>query len=228
MKISELIKKIREEHNYSFGEMANRIGFSKGMAEAIEKERSPVSKNVLESLVKSFPLYENELIEGFLKQNLPDDLGEKVKVGDFELVNKDFKEQKIRVHDFVSGGSGKVEIEKYSEVKIMLNVKVGEEIIKNGFVVNVLGNNMEPFFFENDKLVFIKEKFSNWESLDSKLILVESNGETLIRKLFFEGGEPFLYSFNDRMYPKIKVTDTTKYLGILTKRLEQDLSNLTF
>ena len=228
MKISELIKKIREEHSYSFGEMGNRIGFSKGMAEAIEKERSPVSKNVLESLVKSFPIYENELIEGFLKQNLPDSLSEKVNVGDFEVVNKDFGISKIKVHDFISGGSGKVDIDRYNEVEIVSNIKESEKIIKNGFVVNILGSSLEPLFFENDKIVFMKEKFENWELLDSKLILVEVNGETLIRKLFFEGGEPFLYSFNDRMYPKIKVTDTVKYLGILTKRLEQDLSNLTF
>ena len=228
MKIRKIIKKIREEHNYSFGEMGNRIGFSKGMAEGIEKERSPVSKKVLESLIKSFPAYENKLIEGFLKQNLPDNLGEKVKVGNFELVNENFKELKIKVHDFVSGGSGKVEIDKYSEVKIMSDIEEGEEIRKNGFIINVIGNSMEPFFFENDKLVFIKGKFSDCESLDSKLILVESSGEMLIRKLLFEGGEPFLHSFNDRMYPKIKVTDKVKYLGILTKRLEQDLSNLTF
>ena len=41
MKINELIKKIRLEHNYSFSEMGKRVGFSKGMISAVETERSP-------------------------------------------------------------------------------------------------------------------------------------------------------------------------------------------
>ena len=38
MKISELIKKIRIEHGYSFQEMANKLGFSKGMISAVERK----------------------------------------------------------------------------------------------------------------------------------------------------------------------------------------------
>lgn len=54
MKISELIKKIREEHNYSFGEMANRIGFSKGM-----------------NYIKAVPFYKvNEQILNFENKNV--------------------------------------------------------------------------------------------------------------------------------------------------------------
>ena len=41
MKINELIKKIRLEHNYSFSEMGKRVGFFKGMISAVETERSP-------------------------------------------------------------------------------------------------------------------------------------------------------------------------------------------
>ena len=57
MKISKLIEKIRLEQGYSYQEMANKLGFSKGMINAVEKENSPVSKNLIEAYIKYYPLY---------------------------------------------------------------------------------------------------------------------------------------------------------------------------
>ena len=72
MKISELIKKIRIEHGYSFQEMGNKLGFSKGMISAIEREDSPVSKNLVEAYIKNYPLYKKELIKSYLEQFMPE------------------------------------------------------------------------------------------------------------------------------------------------------------
>ena len=85
MKISELMKKIREDHGFSFTEMGKRLNFSRGMIDAIEKERSPVSQKILEAYIKNFPTYENNLIESYVNQYLPEEMHGKLKARDYEV-----------------------------------------------------------------------------------------------------------------------------------------------
>ena len=177
MKISELIKKIRIEHNFSFTDMGNRLGFSRGMIDAIEKERSPVSQKILEAYIRNFPIYKDKLLDSYLEQYLPKDLKESIVRENFELSNESVKKMKVTIYDFNTSGDGRVETDKSEEVEIMVTFETGKDIIKNGFLIKVLGKEAEPYFFENDKLVFMKEKFINWIDYDRKIILVEINGE---------------------------------------------------
>ena len=228
MTIDKLIKKIRTEHGYSFGDMGEKVGFSKAMMEAVEKKKSPVSRNVLEGLIKTFPIYENQLIKAYLNQFLREDLQEKISVGSLKRVEKETDRYKLKIYLFQSAGSGEIDLTSYEEVEYPLPIETGKEIQKNGYVFKVQGDNMKPNLLENDVIVFYKEEFQGWEAVDSRLILVEIDGKIYMRKLFFEEGKPFLVSFNTRMYPKFEVTEDTKYIGQLTQQLDRIVTKIEF
>ena len=49
-----------------------------------------------------------------------------------------------------------------------------------------------------------------------------------MRKLFFDEGKPFLVSFNPRLYPKLEVTEDTKYIGQLSQQLDRIVTKIEF
>ena len=99
---------------------------------------------------------------------------------------------------------------------------------KNGFVFEVTDEFLEPYFYKGEILVFLKEKFKNWHNLDESLVLVEISGELCIGRLSFEEGVPYLYTFNSKLYPKKILDDSTKYIGEVGLRLNQDLKGFKF
>ena len=129
MEMKELVKKIRLENNYSFSEMADKLGFSKGMVSAVESGRSPASQKFLEAMIKKFPLYKNNIIKSYTEQYLPEELKENILVGDFEFAEKDIKTFTFAVDNFDTRGNGWVESENYEEVNILLSIDVGTIII---------------------------------------------------------------------------------------------------
>ena len=104
------------------------------------------------------------------------------------------------------------------------------QILENGYAFKVIGKCMEPFFLEGDTLLFLKTKFNTWEELDSKLLLLNLDNKIYMKKIFFESGIPYLHTFNERIYPPEKLENfkKIKLVGILKKRLEQDLSDYSF
>ena len=104
------------------------------------------------------------------------------------------------------------------------------EIAKNGFIFEVTGEMLLPFFSENDIIVFKKEELETWQELDSKLILIKLDEDYYLRKLYFEDGEPYLYAFNDRLYPKIQINKQKKveYIGKLEMQLFRSVKNIKF
>ena len=68
MKINELIRKIREDRNYSLSEIGEKVGFAKGTIKTVESGQAPMSKNLFEGYVKAFPLMKDILLKSYLKQ----------------------------------------------------------------------------------------------------------------------------------------------------------------
>lgn len=231
MKFNELLRKIRMESNLRYSEMADKIGFSKGFISNVEKGKRGVSEKYLSVLIKQFPLYEEELVKAYTEQKIPAIADNKIKIEGFGKVDiSQMKEYKFKVYRFISSNDGRVELTEFEEMTSVIDKEIGDKILKEGFVFEVFDNAVAPILFENDKIVFIKENFSRWEDLDSKLILIKLNNDFYIRKLYFQGGEPYLCSFNERMYPKIKLYDIEKveYIGKLDSQLHRDLKKITF
>ena len=107
---------------------------------------------------------------------------------------------------------------------------------KNGTKTSAFGSpgrinhNSTPFYKSRLYEGLPKEEFTKWENLDSKLILVKLDDVYYVRKLYFEDGEPYLHSFNDRLYPKIRISDIKKveYIGKLDSQLYRDMRKVTF
>ncbi len=224
MKISELIKKIRVEHGYSFQEMASKLGFSKGMISAVEREDSPVSKNLVESYIKNYPLYKNKLIKSYLEQFMPENIDEEINIGNISLAEL----YMVKIYNFISNGDGKINLSEYNEEQFPLDEKDKIEIYNNGYVFKVLGDNMKPHFLKGDIIILSNKEFKNWQSLNNRLLLVKINNDYYLRKLLFKNGKAFLFSFNENVYPEFELPNNAEYIGELTGQLERNVEEIEF
>ena len=210
MKINELIRKIREDHNYSLSEIGDKVGFAKGTIKTVESGQAPMSKNLFEGYIKAFPLMKNNLLKAYLNQFLPENMEDL----NIENLNSEIKLAKIysiKVYDFITSGSGEVNLNKYEVIKL----PVEKEISENSFIFKTLGNNLEPHIIENDLIYFIKKDFESWEILNKKLVLVMIDKDYYIRKINFIKGKAYLFSFNENVYPEKEIDNKVKFVGIL-------------
>ena len=65
MKIHDLLKKIREDHDYTFDAMANRLNLSHTLINQIENGKKNITEKYIDIVCKAFPLYEKKLRESF-------------------------------------------------------------------------------------------------------------------------------------------------------------------
>lgn len=227
MKINELIKKIREEHNYSLSEIGEKVGFAKGTIKTVESGQAPMSKNLFEGYVKAFPLMKEVLLKAYLKQFIPENV---------EGLNIDNRRNKvnvaeiysIKVYDYITSGNGKIDLNKYEEIKLPFSVEDKKIIVDNSIVFKAVGNNLEPRILENDLIYFSKLNFEGWEALDRRLVVVTIDNDYYIRKINFIKGKPYLASFNENVYTEIEINDKTKFIGVLAGLLKRYDNEIKF
>ena len=224
-KMSELIKKIRADYNESTRDFSEKIGLSHSFISKLEGGDRKVSKKTLGTLIEKYPLYEKQLLQAYAEQNLPENFDNTF----HDLRQVEGIKEQLKIYSFISNGDGRVNFSTYKEMELMVTNE-NLEIIKNGFIFEVIGEMLMPYFSENDIIVFSKGEFKTWQELDSKLILVKLDEEYYLRKLYFENGEPFLCAFNDRLYPKIQISKQKKieYIGELEMQLVRSVKNLKF
>ena len=134
----------------------------------------------------------------------------------------------MRVYNFISDGDGIINFDKYENIEFPFNEEDKERILKNSYVFKVLGENMQPFFIDNDIIYFTKKKFEGWEKLDRKLILVKIENDYYIRKIYFQKGKAFLFSFNENVYPEKEITDKVEFIGVLAGQLKRYVEKIKF
>ena len=224
-KMSEIIKKIRAEHKESTRDFSEKIGLSHSFISKLEAGDRKVSKKTLGTLIKKYPLYEKQLLQAYAEQNLPENFDNTFQ----GLRQVEGVKELLKIYNFISNSDGRVNFSNYKEMEFMLTKEV-LEIAKNGFIFEVTGEMLLPFFSENDIIVFKKEELETWQELDSKLILIKLDEDYYLRKLYFEDGEPYLYAFNDRLYPKIQINKQKKveYIGKLEMQLFRSVKNIKF
>jgi transcriptional regulator with XRE-family HTH domain len=228
MEINELMKKIRLEHNYTYRKIAEKTGFSTGFINDVEKGRANMSDNLFEAYIREFPLYKSELIKAYSHQkSLVFNVYTGTKLEDITSKVSFFK---FKVYNFFPKEDGRVDLNNFSEVEFMQTNENGNLILKNGFVFKICDNSLEPVFLLGDNLVFLKETFERWEKFDGKIIIVKIENDFYIGKLLFEFGTPFLFPLNERVYPKLQISEYKKvsFVAILDRRLEQNLRHLSF
>ena len=224
-KMSGLIKKIRADYRESTRDFSEKIGLSHSFISKLEAGDRKVSKKTLGTLIKKYPLYEKELLQAYAEQNLPENFDDTFQ----GMRQVEGVKEQLKIYNFISNSDGRVNFSNYKEMEFMLTKEV-LEIVKNGFIFEVTGEMLLPFFSENDIIVFKKEELETWQELDSKLILIKLDEDYYLRKLYFEDGEPYLYAFNDRLYPKIQISKQKKveYIGKLEMQLFRSVKNIKF
>ena len=65
MEINEIITKLRKRENFTFEEMAKRLGISTSYLNEVEKGRRKVSKKLYEKLIQNFPDDKKELEKSY-------------------------------------------------------------------------------------------------------------------------------------------------------------------
>ncbi|WP_338948086.1 helix-turn-helix transcriptional regulator [Fusobacterium varium] len=69
----EVLKKIRKENGDSLRTLGEKLDIVFTYVDKIEKGISPINKNILEKLIKTYPLRKSELMKAYLKEVVPQD-----------------------------------------------------------------------------------------------------------------------------------------------------------
>jgi transcriptional regulator with XRE-family HTH domain len=225
--VKDIMKRIMVENDYSFENLGEKIGFTRGFLNNVDKGNVAVSKRLLEALINNFPAYKTELLESYAKEQIPEHLRKDIKISGFEKVNNKFKEQKLRVYEYDTSKDGRVDLEKYKEMMFLLEREIENESI----IVEVKDRFMEPLFFEGDVLLFEPENFISWKLLNKKLVAVKYEDDFLIRKLKYRDKKPFLIPFEIDVEEDIDILmneEKITYFGQLTDQLKRDINKITF
>lgn len=218
MMLNEFLKNLRIGKDYSYADIADKLGFARATINNVEKGRAPISENLLKAYIKLFPEHKNELLKFYLEEKIPEDVEEKIKIeSESKIIEQLPKGQNIKIYNYDSSGYGRVNLEEYKVVAFMLDQKIAE----GSLLIEVTEKFMEPYFIEGDILLFERETFVNWQNFNRKLIFVEFEKTILIRKLIFKNTIPYLVAFNDEVYPDMEVNEKIFFLGQLSELLKR-------
>lgn len=111
MKFGEILKEIRIKHGDSLRGLGEKIDNNFSYIDKVEKGVTPISRNLFEKLLKTYPLDKKRLMKAYCDELLPDDVKEYIMpkeqkenfLGDlFELVKlMDKEQQKIIILNII-------------------------------------------------------------------------------------------------------------------------------
>lgn len=111
MKFGEILKEIRIKHGDSLRGLGEKIDNNFSYIDKVEKGVTPISRNLFEKLLKTYPLDKKRLIKAYCDELLPDDVKDYIMpkeqkenfLGDlFELVKlMDKEQQKIIIFNII-------------------------------------------------------------------------------------------------------------------------------
>jgi transcriptional regulator with XRE-family HTH domain len=111
MKFGEILKEIRIKHGDSLRGLGEKIDNNFSYIDKVEKGVTPISRNLFEKLLKTYPLDKKRLMKAYCDELLPDDVKDYIMpkeqkenfLGDlFELVKlMDKEQQKIIIFNII-------------------------------------------------------------------------------------------------------------------------------
>ena len=79
MRFGEVLKKIRTQQRDSLRALSGKTGIYFTYIDKIEKSEKPINIEILEKLVKEYPLQKKELIKAYVNETIPDFVIEEIK-----------------------------------------------------------------------------------------------------------------------------------------------------
>lgn len=228
MKFGEKLKEFRLKKNYSLYDVGEKVDVSHSYIDLIEKGKRRASKKVMDKLLTVFPENEEELTDLYMAEKIPENYLKKLhELKNNVRINKvNTKIIKLPVYGLASAGNGVLIPDNIGEREFL--VKDNLYISPNCFVMIVHGDSMEPLFYDNDSILVDPNDCTELRQLANKVIAIEINGETLIKKLVINDDfDMELCSLND-FYPPIKISkeDEGRCMGVASRLIDRDLKKI--
>lgn len=221
--LGKLLKEIRNRKGYSLVKLQELSGVTQGYISDIENEKKGVipKKDKLDEILKALcPSEEekNKIIKLYSKLILTEEMIEIVKASNDKIIDqlKDpIKMMTIPVYESVAAGIGYVPgIEPIDYISI-------PETSGECVAIKVLGDSMEPTFFQNDLVVLKKDIEVSLGEIG--VFLNKTTGEAVVKRLKKKNGVYILESDNN-IFKDIKInTEEIVCCGKVINVIKKDL-----
>ena len=215
MTFGQTLKEIRIKNGDSLRKLSEKTDIVFTYIDRLEKGTVPINKNLLEKIIKAYPLYKKQLEKAYLDEIMPESL----KGSTFNMEKQKVNTVILPVYGKASAGNGYINLDQ--EI-YYFPVKKGD-FSDRSFLVEISGNSMEPTLEDGDYALVDPD---NIDYVKNKIYVVTYNDESFIKRMVMDAKSKIVMLKSDNPeYEDILITkDMQVYLKI-EGRVIQVISN---
>ena len=215
MNFGQTLKEIRIKNGDSLRKLSEKTDIVFTYIDRLEKGTVPINKNLLEKIIKAYPLYKKQLERAYLDEIMPESL----KGSTFNMEKQKVNTVILPVYGKASAGNGYINLDQ--EI-YYFPIKKGD-FSDRSFLVEISGNSMEPTLEDGDYALVDPD---NIDYVKNKIYVVTYNDESFIKRMVVDGKSKIVMLKSDNPeYEDILITkDMQAYLKI-EGRVIQVISN---
>ena len=215
MNFGQTLKEIRIKNGDSLRKLSEKTDIVFTYIDRLEKGTVPINKNLLEKIIKAYPLYKKQLEKAYLDEIMPESL----KGSTFNMEKQKVNTVILPVYGKASAGNGYINLDQ--EI-YYFPIKKGD-FSDRSFLVEISGNSMEPTLEDGDYALVDPD---NIDYVKNKIYVVTYNDESFIKRMVVDGKSKIVMLKSDNPeYEDILITkDMQVYLKI-EGRVIQVISN---
>lgn len=215
MNFGQTLKEIRIKNGDSLRKLSEKTDIVFTYIDRLEKGTVPINKNLLEKIIKAYPLYKKQLERAYLDEIMPESL----KGSTFNMEKQKVNTVILPVYGKASAGNGYINLDQ--EI-YYFPIKKGD-FSDRSFLVEISGNSMEPTLEDGDYALVDPD---NIDYVKNKIYVVTYNDESFIKRMVVDGKSKIVMLKSDNPeYEDILITkDMQVYLKI-EGRVIQVISN---
>ena len=215
MNFGQTLKEIRIKNGDSLRKLSEKTDIVFTYIDRLEKGTVPINKNLLEKIIKAYPLYKKQLEKAYLDEIMPESL----KGSTFNMEEQKVNTVILPVYGKASAGNGYINLDQ--EI-YYFPIKKGD-FSDRSFLVEINGNSMEPTLEDGDYALVDPD---NIDYVKNKIYVVTYNDESFIKRMVMDAKSKIVMLKSDNPeYEDILITkDMQVYLKI-EGRVIQVISN---
>jgi len=215
MNFGQTLKEIRIKNGDSLRKLSEKTDIVFTYIDRLEKGTVPINKNLLEKIIKAYPLYKKQLEKAYLDEIMPESL----KGSTFNMEKQKVNTVILPVYGKASAGNGYINLDQ--EI-YYFPIKKGN-FSDRSFLVEINGNSMEPTLEDGDYALVDPD---NIDYVKNKIYVVTYNDESFIKRMVMDAKSKIVMLKSDNPeYEDILITkDMQVYLKI-EGRVIQVISN---
>ena len=215
MNFGQTLKEIRIKNGDSLRKLSEKTDIVFTYIDRLEKGTVPINKNLLEKIIKAYPLYKKQLEKAYLDEIMPESL----KGSTFNMEKQKVNTVILPVYGKASAGNGYINLDQ--EI-YYFPIKKGD-FSDRSFLVEINGNSMEPTLEDGDYALVDPD---NIDYVKNKIYVVTYNDESFIKRMVMDAKSKIVMLKSDNPeYEDILITkDMQVYLKI-EGRVVQVISN---